>query len=399
MTAITAVDSTIALVPGPVNAHSHAFHRVLRGRTHREQGSFWTWREQMYSAASALTPAGYERLATAVFAEMVVSGWTAVGEFHYVHHRPDGTPYADHDMERALARAAAAAGIRLVLLDTCYLAGGIGQPLAAAQTRFSDGDAAAWVRRVHSLRAALAEEAGALVTVGTAIHSVRAVPADQLTVIASDLDPALPLHVHLSEQQAENVACLDAHGVTPTELLERSGLLSPRLSAVHATHLTDADIALLGRREVTIVMCPTTEADLGDGIGPARALHDAGATIALGSDQHAVLDPFLEMRGLEHHERLGAQLRGRFTPAEIISAAVDGGRRSLGLGLSDDVLLVRRNTARTAGSDLDQLPLTATAADIAEVRIAGTVVARDGEHTSLGDPGRLYADALTRLDL
>ncbi|MCE7481654.1 formimidoylglutamate deiminase [Microbacterium profundi] len=399
MTTITLLDSAVARAPGPVNAHSHAFHRVLRGRTHRERGSFWTWREQMYAAASALTPDGYERLATAVFAEMVVSGWTAVGEFHYVHHQPGGQSYPGHDMERALARAAAAAGIRLVLLDTCYLSGGIGAPLEPAQTRFSDGDAQSWINRVHSLRDALGQEAGELVTVGAAIHSVRAVPRDQLDVIAAELDSDMPLHVHLSEQEAENKACLEAYGVTPTGLLEQSGLLTPRLSAVHATHLTADDIALLGERKVSIVMCPTTEADLGDGIGPARALSDAGAIIALGSDQHAVLDPFLEMRALEHHERLGAHLRGRFTPEEITSAAVDGGRRSLGLQDCDDQILVRLDTIRTAGSDVDQLPLTATAADIFEVRIAGTTVARDGVHTTLGDPGRLYADALQKFSL
>ncbi|GAA3693494.1 formimidoylglutamate deiminase [Arthrobacter ginkgonis] len=419
-------------VPGPVNAHSHAFHRILRGRTHEGEaggaGTFWTWRDQMYAAAQRLDPAGYEQLATAVFAEMVVSGWTAVGEFHYLHHGPDGVPYgaagsaagnwSGHAMERALARAAKAAGIRLVLLDTCYLRGGLDAsgaplPLNPTQARFTDGDAAGWLERLASLRAALDEENGVgegsgkgLVSLGAAIHSVRAVGEEDLAAIAAGLDDVLgpgvsgdgaPLHVHLSEQPAENAACLAATGTTPTGLLARHGLLSPRLSAVHATHLTGEDIAALGAARATVVMCPTTEADLADGIGPARELADAGAVIALGSDQHAVVDPYLEMRALEHGERLRTGIRGRFAPAELAAAARKGGLRSLGLfstdGLpsNDDHLLVRTGSVRTAGARPAQLPLAATAADVAAVVVNGVTVARDGIHTRLGDPAELYA--------
>jgi formiminoglutamate deiminase len=383
---------------GPVNAHSHAFHRLLRGRTHGGGGSFWTWREAMYSAASSLTPERYERLATAVFAEMAAAGWTAVGEFHYVHHAPDATPYEDHAMERALARAAQAVGIRLVLLDALYLAGGFDQPLSHEQARFGDGSAAAWLARRSALDAALAGESD-LVSVGAAVHSVRAVPVDELRRVAAELPPDVPLHVHLSEQPKENADCLAATGRTPTGLLADVGLLTPRLSAVHATHLTDEDVALLGEASVSVVMCPTTEADLGDGIGPARVLADAGATIALGSDQHAVLDPFLEMRALEHGERLASLTRGRFTPAELAAAATTGGRRSLGLQNPADTLaadhpdtdhvLLHPDSARTAGSLPDQLPLAASAQDVASVVVGGREIARDGAHVSLGDPGDL----------
>ncbi|GER22624.1 formimidoylglutamate deiminase [Zafaria cholistanensis] len=434
-------------VPGPVNAHSHAFHRILRGRTHGgaaggdgsfRADSFWTWRDQMYAAAGRLDPEGYERLATAVFAEMAVAGWTAVGEFHYLHHGPGGIPYGtgsaggatrtggasrpgghwpEHAMERALARAARAAGIRLVLLDTCYLRGGLDTagaplPLSPTQARFCDGDAAGWLARLASLRAALEEENGAeengggeggggLVSLGAAIHSVRAVGEEDLAAIASGLDRVLgadaPLHVHLSEQPAENTACLAATGTTPAGLLARHGLLSPRLSVVHATHLTGEDIAALGAARATVVMCPSTEADLADGIGPARELADAGATIALGSDQHAVVDPYLEMRALEHGERLRSGIRGRFAPAELAAAVREGGLRSLGLLRADgtapngDHLLVRTGSVRTAGARPGQLPLTATAADVAAVVVNGVTVARDGLHTRLGDPAELYA--------
>ncbi|WP_258142563.1 formimidoylglutamate deiminase [Arthrobacter sp. MYb227] len=396
-------------VPAPVNAHSHAFHRILRGRTHQGAdggaGNFWTWREQMYEAAAGLTPEGYQQLATAVFAEMVVNGYSAVGEFHYLHHNTDGKPYTGeqkHGMELALARAAQAAGIRLVLLDTCYLQGGLDAQgevieLNETQRRFSDGNVAGWLARHQSLADALADlDAGeGLLRLGAAIHSVRAVSPASLEQIAAGLDLALPLHVHLSEQPAENESCQAAFGTSPTGLLERAGLLSSRLSAVHATHLSDADTAALGAAGAGIVMCPTTEADLGDGIGPARELADAGAVISLGSDQHAVLDPFLEQRGLEYGERLRSGQRGRFAPAEISAAAREGGLRSLGLDENDDYLLVRTDSMRTSGSRTAQLPLTATAADIAEVRINGKRVARDGIHTTLGDPADLYTAFFT----
>lgn len=412
------------ILPAAVNAHSHAFHRVLRGRTHTGRGSFWSWREQMYRHAAALTPQLYEKLATAVYAEMVTAGFSAVGEFHYVHHRPDGTPYPDHDMEHALARAARNAGIRLTLLDTCYLKGGIGQPLSDEQSRFADDDAASWLERLDSLRAAFGRTYDPeFVSVGAAVHSVRAVDPDSLQAISTQLDPQLPLHVHLSEQPAENQACRQAYGFTPTELLAEHGLLSERLSAVHATHLTDRDIELLGSAGANIVMCPTTEADLADGIGPALELAAAGAVISLGTDQHAVVDPLLEMRALEHGERLRSGERGRFTPAELVAAASTGGARSLAgrrdpgaAGSADsasggrdsggrteptareDYIHIRSDSVRTIGADADQVVLAATASDVETVIIDGQVVARNGIHESLGDPAVLLSDALKELE-
>jgi formiminoglutamate deiminase len=386
--------------PGAVNAHSHAFHRLLRGRTH-SGGSFWTWRTLMYREAGRLDPERYRRVAAAVYAEMVAAGWTSVAEFHYVHHAPDGTPYAAHAMERALADAAVDAGIRLTLLDTCYLAGGFGAPLAAEQRRFGDGSAERWLDRLASLREAISAEYGpGQVLVGAAVHSVRAVPEAALAAVATGLDPSLPLHVHLSEQPAENADCLKATGFTPTGLLARHGLLSPRLSAVHATHLTRGDVKLLGDAGATVVMCPTTEADLGDGIGPARALADAGAVIALGTDQHAVVDPMLESRALEHGERLASGRRGRFDPAALRAALSVGGAASTGrdlgvlrVGAPCDLIAVDPASSRTEGSEPDQLLLTATAADVATVVIGGRVRARGGRHTDLGDPAELLRKA------
>ena len=389
------------VLPGAVNAHSHAFHRLLRGRTHGDGGSFWTWRELMYREAGRLEPVSYERVATAVYAEMVAAGWTSVAEFHYVHHAPDASPYdPPHAMERALARAARATGIRLTLLDTCYLSSGFGKPLEPAQRRFGDADAGAWLARLSALRSALAEEHPEVV-VGAAVHSVRAVPVDALERIGAELDPTIPLHVHLSEQPGENAACLEATGLTPTALLARSGLLSPRVSAVHATHLTDDDIGALGSAGATIVMCPTTEADLGDGVGPARRLADAGARLALGTDQHAVVDPLLEARALEHGERLASGRRGRFSPAELVAALTRGGAAAVGrsigriaVGEPCDLLVVDETSPRTAGSDPDQLVLSATATDVTRVIIGGRERAARGAHTDLGPVGDLLRKAM-----
>lgn len=419
-------NSRLIRVPGMINAHSHAFHRVLRGRTHERSASFvshgtdnfWTWREQMYAAASYLSPQAYEQLATAVFAEMVTCGWTAVGEFHYVHrglNAPGGTGLSDPlAMEEAIIRAAHAAGIRMTLLDTCYLQGGLSAtgeaiPLNEVQTRFSDGTADSWLRRrsqlrerVSQLNAELAPSGGApLVTLGAAVHSVRAVPRKELERIGAELEPGAVLHAHVSEQPAENEACLAAYGMTPVELLSSAGLLSPTFSAVHATHLTERDIELLGASQSIVVMCPTTEADLADGIGPARELADAGAVIALGTDQHASIDPYLEMRGLEYGERLATGQRGRFQPAELMEAAVAGGAKSLGMpssGLNPvtgDYVLVDTESMRTFGSREDQLPLTATAADVHKVVINDQLVATNGVHATLGSVDELYCAFMT----
>jgi len=372
--------------PGFANAHSHAFHRALRGRTHSGGGTFWTWRERMYALAGSLTPEGYRRLATAVYAEMAVAGVTAVGEFHYLH---DG----GNEMGEALRQAAADAGIRLTLLDACYLAGGIGEPVTGVQERFSDGTGERWAERVAGLRE------DATTRVGAAIHSVRAVPRDALPLVAGAF-PDRPLHVHLSEQPAENEACLAAYGRTPTELLHEAGALTPRTTAVHATHLSTSDIALLGRTATGACFCPTTEADLADGIGPARELKDAGSPLSLGSDQHAVVDPLLEARGLEHGERLRTGRRGRFAPAELVAALTnhaaigwpEAGR--VEPGAPADLVAVGTGSVRTAGSSAEQVVLTATASDVTAVVVGGKVVARDGVHATLGDVGELLKAVL-----
>lgn len=373
-----------AVIPGFANAHSHAFHRQLRGRTHDDGGDFWQWRRRMYDTAGELTPDGYFGIAERVFSEMRDTGYTAVGEFHYVHHQPDGSQYPDHAMELSLAAAAASAGIRMVLLDTCYLQGGIDQPLNVEQRRFGDGDARRWIERWHALRDALASTAGDLVTLGAAVHSVRAVARRDLAVVAEGLPRDVPLHAHVSEQPAENQACLDKYGLTPVGLFAEQGLVSPQFSAVHATHLTDADISILGDAGATVVMCPTTEADLGDGIGPAPELHAAGVRLAIGSDQHVVIDPFEEISRLELDQRLRLQRRGVFDLAQLWKAGTIGGYDSLGLSQGGkglgfavgdlwDAVEVDLESPRTRGTDKWQLPLTARGGDVRATIVGGRV--------------------------
>jgi formiminoglutamate deiminase len=313
-------------LPGLANAHSHAFHRALRGTVQIGSGTFWTWREVMYSFADRLTPDTYHALARAVYAEMALAGVTAVGEFHYVHHAPGGIPYADPNaMGEALIAAAAEAGIRITLLDTAYLSAGFGQPPDTHQLRFSDGTAEAWAERCSVLK----ERDHA--RIGAAIHSVRAVPADQLATVARwAQERRAPLHVHLSEQTAENDACRQAHGRTPTRLLADHGVLGPRTTGVHNTHLTDEDIRLIGSTGTGTCMCPTTERDLADGIGPAPALQAAGSPLSLGSDSHAVIDLFEEARAMELNERLRTRTRGHWTAAALLRAASADGHAALG---------------------------------------------------------------------
>jgi formiminoglutamate deiminase len=396
------------LLPGLANAHSHAFHRALRGRTQRGtggNGSFWTWRDQMYAVAARLDPDTYLALARSAYAEMVLAGITCVGEFHYLHHSPGG-PYADPNaMGHVLVQAAREAGVRITLLDTAYLAGGIGEPLDGVQLRFGDGDADGWAARAEAFRAAY--DGAADVRVGAAAHSVRAVPAAQLATVAGWADEhEAPLHVHVSEQQGENEACLQAYGVTPTRLLHDHGVLGHRTTAVHATHLTDDDVELLGGTGTAVCMCPTTERDLADGIGPAGRLREAGSPVTLGSDSHAVVDLLEEARAVELDERLASQQRGHWSAAALVDAATRAGHASLGYrdagvidaGAVADLVAVRLNSVRTAGGAdadaLERVVFAATASDVTDVVSSGRRVVAAGEHQLLGDVGALLDRAV-----
>ena len=389
-------------LPGFANAHSHAFHRALRGRTHDRGGTFWTWRKRMYAVAARLDPDSYLALARATYAEMALAGVTCVGEFHYLHHPPGGGRYDDPNaMSEALIQAAADAGVHLTLLDACYLAGGLDGsghlPLDDVQLRFSDGDADGWAARV----AGLPGRDG--LRIGAAVHSVRAVPAGQLPAIVRAAD-GRPLHAHVSEQPAENEVSLAFYGMTPTRLLNDHGALAPGSTVVHGTHLTPQDVAALGGTGTSVCACPSTEADLADGIGPFRRLRDAGSPLCVGSDQHAMTDLLVEARMLETSERLETGERGRFRPAELVDALTVDGHRALGwpeagriaVGQRADLVAVHMDSPRTAGCAPDQLVMAAGAADVHTVVGDGRIVVSDGQHV-LGDVGRLLSAAIEPL--
>ncbi len=380
-------------VPGMANAHSHAFHRALRGRTQIGTGSFWTWRDQMYTAAARLDPDSYFRLARAVYGEMVLAGVTTVGEFHYLHHGPGGVPYDEPNaMGEALAAAAAEAGLRITLLDTCYLSSGFGAPPNEVQQRFSDGDALAWAARAT----AASRLHSATCRTGASIHSVRAVPPEAMAIVVDwRAAHGAVLHAHVSEQKAENEQCIDAYGLTPTALLAERGALDGAFTAVHATHLAAADIGLYGAHGCTICMCPTTERDLADGIGPALSLRDAGARLSLGTDSHALIDLFEEARAVELDQRLASQVRGSHDAPSLLRAATEHGHASLGwaeagrieVGMLADLVSLRLDTVRTAGASaataLETAVFAASAADVHHVVVGGRVVVAGGEHRTL----------------
>ena len=390
-------------LPGIANGHSHCFHRALRGRTHGGKGTFWTWRDQMYRAADALDPDSYLELATATFAEMVLAGYTAVGEFHYLHHGAKGRAYREpNEMGRRLIAAAKYAGIRITLLDTCYLHGGLGadgyEALNETQRRFADSDVHAWASRVDALQSRWEHDAHA--RVGAAIHSVRAVDPGQAAAVASYADLlSIPLHAHVSEQPAENEACLSVHGRTPTALLESAGALdvSGGFTAVHATHVTDDDIDAYGRSHATCCFCPTTERDLADGTGPARALRHSGARLSIGSDSNTIIDPFEETRAIELNERMRTNIRGNLGVAALAAAATTDGMASIGWPDSGrieasclaDFVSVDLEDRSLAGIDASHA-LAATvhagsARAVHNVVVAGVTVVQDGVHLLVPD--------------
>jgi formimidoylglutamate deiminase len=323
-------------VPAMANAHSHAFQRGLRGRAERSDGStddFWSWREAMYSLAGELDPDSIERAGRAAYDEMAAAGYGAVGEFHYVHHRPDGSPYDDGNaMAKATARAAQEAGLHIVLLPAAYARAGPGKPPEPRQHRFCDPRPEAFLARVDELRAWAETQPG--VSVGVAAHSTRAVPAEWLEAIAAHSEEhGLVRHVHAAEQPRELEEIQAEHGCSPIELLERTGFLGPLASVVHAIHVSPHDIELIWASGATIVSCPTTEGNLGDGHPPLLKFRDAGIPIAIGSDSNVRIDPFEEARELETLAR-----REGLTRHALLAASQDlwadlcrAGARSLGI--------------------------------------------------------------------
>lgn len=395
-------------LPGFADTHSHAFHRVLRGVTPTAVGGFIAWRERMYAVAARLSPETYRQLARAVFAEMALAGVSAVGEFHYLHHSDGGAPYPQPNaMGAALVEAAREAGIRLTLLDACYLTSGVdARPVRGVQRRFADPGVQGWLARVEALAGDLQGQPG--VRPGAAVHSVRAVPAPAAARVARlARERGWPLHLHLSEQPAENAEARAATSCTPTELLAGAGVLARGTTAVHATHLAGRDLDLLAGSQTGVCLCPSTERDLGDGIGPAGALAAAGVPLSLGSDSHAVLDLLEEARLVELHERLATGHRGRFTPAQLLTAATSGGMAALGwdagrlaAGQLADLVTVRVDGVRLAGTAADLLAgvtFAASADDVTDVVVSGQPIVAAGRHLRIPDVAAALAGAIAEL--
>ncbi len=392
-------------MPGFANAHSHVFHRAIRGRGQQGVDSFWSWRDLMYSVAGTLNPDSLYELALATYAEMSLAGVTSVGEFFYVHHDPDGRPYANPNiMGETVARAAEDAGLRITLLDTLYLQGGVdGREVAGVQKRFSDGSWEQWAARVGQLKDTATFRSGA------AIHSVRAVPRPALAPVA-DFARAngMPLHAHVSEQPAENQESLDVYGLTPTKLLHEAGVLGADMTAVHATHLTEADIAAYGSTGTNICMCCTTERDLADGVGPAGALLAAGAGLCVGSDAHMMIDLLEEGRAIELDHRLVTGRRGHVGVAQIAESLTSGGARSLGWdagsiapGKLADFTVIDLLSPRTAGAATgEMLPhviFAAAGADVRTVVRGGVVVVDEGRNLRVPNTGQALDAAIGKI--
>ena len=322
-----------ALMPGLVNAHSHAFQRVIRGRTEyrstSSRDSFWTWREMMYSAAARLTPEDIYDASQMAFLEMTLSGITAVGEFHYLHHSEQCTPYEDPNLlAKQVIRAARDVGIRIALLNVAYARSGFQTPLNERQARFIEPDPQKFLRRVDDLQKYLPQEdelCPRSAWAGVAPHSVRAVPLPYLREVSDfAAERHLPLHMHVAEQPAEVAACVAEYGRTPIALLADEGLLNPRFTGVHAIHVTPDEIASLSTARACACACPTTERNLGDGIIPADEMFKASVRIALGSDSHTQIDLLEDARALEYHLRLQKLERNVLAPPSVMEDSGSG---------------------------------------------------------------------------
>jgi formimidoylglutamate deiminase len=427
------------VLPGMPNLHSHAFQRAMAGLAERRgRGShaliadredpktashgrtsqqsddnFWTWRETMYAFAAAIGPDELQAIAAQLYVEMLKAGYTHVCEFHYLHHRPDGTPYAPPEaMSLALIEAAREAGIALTLLPVLYMSGGFdGRALTARQQRFGhavDG----YLRLLESLRRHESDD----VRVGMALHSLRAVPEAALRdVLTSDLVKNCPIHIHVAEQLGEVQDCLAVRGARPVEWLLDHADVDARWCLVHATHLSSAETTRLARSGAVVGLCPTTEANLGDGLFPLATYLDAGGTLGIGSDSHISISPVEELRWLEygqrlstHHRNVAAREPDASVGETLWRAALQGGAQASGLPLGElragaraDLIVLDETspllTARDARSVLDSFLFAGNTPLVRDVMVGGRWRVRGFHH---GDEERIaarYRNVVTQL--
>lgn len=404
-------DGYLAL-PGMPNAHSHAFQRALSGlgEARRGKDSFWSWRAAMYRLANAITPEDCYAIARLAFADMLRGGFTGVAEFHYLHHLPDGTP--GPQMGQAVIEAARSVGLPITLLPVFYQCGGFGQAALPEQRRFVHADSAAYLRLLEQL-------AATGVPLGIAPHSLRAAPAEVLPELVQSAATLLgaqhPIHIHIAEQTAEVEACLAAHGKRPVELLGDSVALNARWNLVHATHITPEESAVIAGSGARVVICPVTEAYLGDGLCPADAFVAQGGRLAIGSDSNCRIDALEELRWLEYGQRLRVQARARFANADGVGAplwqhAVTAGAAALGhdaggitVGAPADFVVFEENAVPFLGhserSLVDALLINGSARDIAAVYVGGRRVIEHGVHAEDAAIRADYARVMNKLQL
>jgi formimidoylglutamate deiminase len=399
-----------ALMPGFINAHSHSFQRIIRGRTQwrpvrSAPSDFWSWRDEMYAAALSLTSNDIYDVARLCFLEMLLTGTTTVGEFHYLQRDESGTPYGDSlELHKCVLQAAHDVGIRIVLLNTAYVTGGVGSQLRWTQRRFNTPDLDKYIENCEDLAKTVTRYRNA--TMGIAPHSVRAVPREWLKPIAEWARiGGFPVHIHMSEQIAEVEACAAAYGMRPVELMSAEGVLDNRLTAIHATHTSTHEVALLARARSFVCACPTTERDLGDGFLPATSLHAAGVRITIGSDSQTVIDPLEDIRLIEYHERLRRMERVLLAGAvgdrsviapTLLRMASTNGAASLQVnagtitaGCDADLISIDLEDIALSGWTADTLDavvaLSAPATIIRDVWVAGRQVVAERHHKAASD--------------
>jgi len=402
-------------LPGVPNLHSHAFQRAMAGLAERQthaHDSFWTWRETMYRVAARFDPDSLHAVAAQLYAEMLEAGYTTVCEFHYLHHAPDGRPYAEPAaMSQALVAAAREAGIRLTLLPVLYMTGGFDRrPLSERQRRFGH-DLDAFLRLVETLRAAEDDR----LRIGVAFHSLRAVPPEALDAALAALPADLPLHIHIAEQIGEVQDCLAVRNARPVEWLLDHAPVDARWTLVHATHLTAGETAAIARSGATVALCPTTEANLGDGLFPLREYLDAGGAWGIGSDSHVSVSPVEELRWLEYGQRLHARRRNIATRADspsvgetLLRGALASGMDATGQpvgalapGMAADWIVLDPSAPAFAGARpedvADRWLFAGNRNLVREVRVGGQRVVADGRHRDREAIAGRYRQAVARL--
>ncbi|MCY4545286.1 MAG: formimidoylglutamate deiminase, partial [Gemmatimonadetes bacterium] len=397
------------VMPGLATAHSHAFQRALRGRTQRRAtraGMFWGWRDEMYRLVERLRPDDLYAISRFAYTELAMSGVTAVGEFHYVHHGTGGRPYANRtELAEAVVRAARDVGLRICLIRTAYLRAGHQQSAVPAQKRFIDPSIDDVLRDLDVLRSRYADDPN--VSVAVAAHSIRAVPLPDIRILSAYAEEhELPFHMHVCEQRAELAACRSEYGTTPVALLTNEGVLSPRFVAVHATHLDEGEIEALGDYNCLVCICRTTERDLGDGLPPTSKLLRAGARLCVGVDSHSSENPFEEVRAVELDERSRLEKRHAAADAPVLlDAATRTGYVACGLDESwrDDHVHLDPDDPSIAAVDGELAPdailFGATPRAVKSVSVAGKQIVAEGRHAQYDETLDLYRKSLKYLAL